>query len=67
MPKPTTDTHNYLEFLQRKEPKFFLFLLEPPNNPFFFLSSKESLALLASWLFENKGNCREWLVALGQS
>jgi len=65
MSKPTTYTNYYLEFSPHKEPEFF-FLLEPPD-PCFFLFSIESLALLTSWLFENKGNCIEELVALKQS
>jgi hypothetical protein len=60
------DTNNYLELPPRKELEFFFLL-----KPFIPFSSypQESLALLASWLFEKKkkGNCREGLVALGQS
>jgi len=51
-------TQNYLKLPPRKEFNFFFLLLEPPD-PYFFLSSREFLALLASWLsvlVENKGN-----------
>jgi len=57
-------TQDYLKLPRRKEHEFFI-LLEPPS-PFFFLSSRESLALFASWLamIEKKGNWLEGLVAV---
>jgi len=48
---PTMDTNNYLELPSHKELEFF-FLLKPsiPSSSY----PQESLALLASWLFEKK-------------